>query len=378
MRKNSQAGPWSARIEIAPGLEATLLDELREMGLDAKAEKGALELMVDPATLRRIQVDSRIAARVTIKLGTVDADSLETLADRVRKLPWKAFVHPRQPVEIKATCTASRVRHHDWVEAKVEHAIQDALRGPRLPGGRPPKQALRVIVRVDQDRATLRVDASGELLHKRGWRVDVGEAPLRENLAAAILRAAKWKPGISLVDPMCGSGTFAIEAAIWASGRPPGGHRSFACETWPCWPRLAESERGQNPMETMILASDRESAQVDRARENAGRARVDRRIRFETCTFESLPPPPVAGLLVANPPWGERLGRPEQVAVLHGKWASHLRTTWAAWRSVVLVPDAPWAKKAWGVGFHPMLRFSSGGTRVVALLREPPLGSERP
>jgi putative N6-adenine-specific DNA methylase len=350
-------------------LEATLQDELRGLGFEGQVDKGALEGVVDAATLRRIHVESRIASRVTVKLATVEADSLDTLAERVRKLPWKTYIHPRQPVEVKATCTASRVKHHDWVEAKVAHAIADALRGPRLPGAKPPKDPLRIIVRLHQDKATLRVDASGELLHKRGWRLDVGGAPLRENLAAALLRAAGWHPGMPLVDPMCGSGTLVIEAALWAAGRAPGGHRNFAFEQWPGWPNSPSQRPPENAVETSLFGADRDEASIDRARQNAGRARVDRRIRWAISPFEDLELPPVPGLLIMNPPWGERLGRPEQVANLHSRWATRIRTTWTDWTAVVLVPDTLWAKKAWGGDFRPLLRFSSGGTRVVALRR---------
>lgn len=366
----SGAGPWNARVEVAPGLEEILLDELSELGLEGQPDTGGIELRLDPGELLRIQRWSRIASRVTVRLGTVGAESLDMLADRARKQPWKNYIHPRQPVDVRATLHRSRLRHRERVEAKVKHAIADALRGPRLPGGRPPTEPARVGVRLDRDRASLRIDASGELLHRRGWRKDTGRAPLRENYAAAVLRAAGWRPGMSLLDPMCGSGTFAIEAALWSRGIAPGGARSFACERWPCWPlKPSNASPASADPGAPIYASDRDERAIHAARSNADRAGVGARITLTRVPLEELEIPTSPDMIVLNPPWGDRLGDQRALAQIHGRWANLLRQRWPRATLVCVVPDAGWARRTWGEGATAALRFPTGGTRVVAWVR---------
>jgi putative N6-adenine-specific DNA methylase len=361
------------RLEIAPGLEPFLQQELAELGIEARVDKGGVETRLDAAGLMHVQRESRIASRATIRLGNVGAESLEVLADRVRKLPWSLYVHPRQPLDIHVTSSRSRLRRRDRVSAKVELAIGDALKGPRRPGGRPPREPVRVLVRIENDKATLRVDASGELLHKRGWRQAVGRAPIRENLAAALLRAARWQPGEPLVDAMCGSGTFPIEAALWTLGRPPGSHRRFACENWPCWsaPPIRNRPPGRDAG-ALIMAADRDPRATERTLDNARRARVEARITVATAALRALPPQPGPGLVVANPPWGSRLGQADELAKLYSAWSNHLRAEWPEWRVLVVVPDTSWGRRAWGSEAETAAHFESGGTKVIALLRTPP------
>lgn len=368
-RSGSAAGPWKARALIAPGLEPWLLEELQELGLPGVIDTGGIELRVDADELLRLQRCSRLAARVTVRLGTVGAESLEMLADRARKQPWATYIHPKQPLEVRATVTRSRVRYRERVESKVTLAIQDALRGPRRAGQRPPREPARIGVRIENDKATFRVDASGELLHRRGWRRDPGRAPIRENLAAAVLRASGWRPGVPLLDPMCGSGTFAIEAAQWTAGILPGARRDFACERWPCWPKPPEPAPPRPHAAAPILAADRAPQAIDAARANAARAGVRDRITWTAAAIEDLTVELEGGLVILNPPWGERLGDVGTVARLHARWSALVRSRWPSSARVAVVPDAGWASRAWGEGSTAIARFSSGGTRLVAWAR---------
>jgi len=371
--RRSNAGPWTVRLEITPGLEDVLAAEIEELGVKvATRDTGGVEARMDAKTLLHVQRWSRVASRATIRLARVQAPSLEGLAERVRKLPWGLYAVPRQPVQVDVSSTRSKLRHRKTVAAKVEHAIADALRGPRRPSGRPPREPLRVGVRIENDVATIRVDASGELLHKRGWRKDPGRAPLRENLAVAVLRAADWRPGEALADPMTGSGTFAVEAALWSLGRAPGSHRPFACEHWASWPspKPPPGPRSSDPG-TLILAADRDQRSLDRARKNASRARVDARIQLEHTALCDLRPPAPTGLVVMNPPWGDRLGDPGHARSLHTRWREHLHDAWPAWRVAVLVPDEPWAASVWRAQARVAARFRSGGTAVCVWVHEP-------
>ncbi|MFK7927580.1 MAG: class I SAM-dependent RNA methyltransferase [Myxococcota bacterium] len=362
----------TVRVEIPPGLESLLVAELDQLGIKTTADKGGVEGRLTAAQLLHLQRWSRLSSRATVRLATVAAPDLAGLASRVRKLPWRKYTQPRQPLDIVVTSQDSRLKYKDRVASKVELAIGDALKGPRKPGGKPPREPLRVGVRVIRDKATIRVDASGELLHKRGWRLDPGRAPLRENLAVAVLHAAGWAPGEPLIDPMTGSGTFAIEAALWTLNKAPAHHRSFACERWPSWPKPKEKGPAQaRDAGSLILAADRDERSVQRARKNARRASVDRRIQVRHRALTDLECDATHGLVVMNPPWGERLGDTAGTAQLHHRWSAYLRAHWAGFRVAVVVPDAGWARAAWGSNYRVVAEFRSGGTPVCVMCRDP-------
>lgn len=201
---------------------------------------------------------------------------------------------------------------------------------------------LPLLVRTEGERATLSVDAAGSPLFRRGWRARVGAAPLRETLAAALLRTGGWRGDRPFCDPMCGSGTIVIEAALSAAGRAPGLDRSLALEALPGMDptrldRLRASLRsGARPVNVPILASDRNAGVLRLARKNAEAAGVEGVIRFERCDAADAPVPEGPGLCVANPPWGLRLGEGAEASwVALGRLARRL----GGWRMVALAPE---------------------------------------
>ena len=367
--------PRTALASITPGLEDALLGELTDLGLAARRVDGGVEFLADPASVYAVNLHSRLAARVTVRLGRGSARNLDALAQLVRSLPWRDFVRPGQPVEVRFSSSGSRLRHREPAQRKVALAIADALRGPRLPGPRPPRESLQVVVRVVGDRATVSVDSSGELLHRRGWRRATAKAPLRENLAAAILHLAGWVPGQPLVDPMCGSGTFAVEAAPVAIGKAPGARRSFAFEHWPThdarlWRRLQGEARLLPVLDAgaPIVAADRDAGAVAAARSNADRAGVGGRVQVvERALQEHAPPAGPVGLLVVNPPYGRRVRGGQRTFPLLGR---ALREDWAGWGGAVLLPD-PRFKSALGADFEERAKFKNGGVPVWLFVREP-------
>lgn len=358
---------------VAPGLEEALLDELSELGVEGRVEPGGVAFRADTQGLAGVHLHSRIAGRVTIGLGTIGAASLDALSQGVRGLPWKQFAWPTQPVVVQLTSRRSRLRNRDAVARKVENSIHDALRGPRLPGPKPPREPLGVSVRVENDKALVTVDASGELLHKRGWRKATAKAPLRENLAAAVLRVAQWAPGEALVDPMCGAGTFPIEAAGIALGHAPGGRRAFAFERFPGFDKKAwERQKLDSKAEAIdrvapIVAADRDEGAIEATRSNADRAGVGGRIHVVRSMFHELEPPVGPGLVVMNPPYGERIegsGGPARVYKLIGET---LRKNWRGWRVAILVPGSRWLG-ALGFPVDKGPEFSNGGIKVILAL----------
>ncbi len=349
---------------IPPGLEPVLVAELRELGLSAEAVEGGALFPSQGDALLRAVLGARTPARVWLRVASFRATTLDDLARRAREAAWSRFVSPRQPVQARVSAARSRLRHRDTVGKKVELAVQDALRGPRrASAGRPSRDPVDVLVRIVDDVVELSVDASGDAHWRRGWRRDIGEAPLRENLAAAVLRLVGWRPGEALVDPMCGSGTFPIEAATIASGRPVGAGRRFALERWPehdpATLRRVLAGLQRPPTATSLLGADRDEAVLRAARANADRAGV--RVSFVHRAVAELAPLGAPGLVVANPPWGERIRGADDA------WrdlGDALRARFAGWRVALLVPDRRFLKLA-GLDLRRVGGFSSGGVRLA-------------
>lgn len=365
-------------VQGVPGLEPALADELAELGLRGRIEVGGVELPADARAMWAVHLHSRLAGRVWVRVARFGATQLEQLAAGVRRAPWSRWAHPRQPVEVRVASSGSRLRHREAIEKKVAHAIADALRGPRLPTGRPPREPVGVLVRIVDDRVEVSVDASGDLLHRRGWRQATAKAPLRENLAAAVLRLVGWAPGEALVDPMCGSGTFPIEAATIAMGLPPGGARGFAFERWPshdaaAWAAFQRRRPAVLDTSAPIVGTDRDPGAVEAARGNARRARVADRVVLRAVDFRDLEPPAPTGLLVANPPYGERVSGAAPVFAELGRT---LRARWAGWRFALLVPDRGLLGRL-RLPTRELARFRNGGI-PVALVAGEVEGAPRP
>lgn len=359
-------GPERAFAVVAPGLEPYLKVELAGLGVRPREVEGGCEFTASRESLYRVHLHTRLAARVWVRVGEIPATTLDALGNGARQLPWARYVTPGRSVVVRATCHQSRLRHRETVAAKVELAIRDALRGPRrTDGARPPREPLDVLVRIVEDRAELSVDASGENLHRRGWRKDIGEAPLRENLAAAVLAIADWDPAEALVDPMCGSGTFLIEAATIAAGRPPGRDRSFAFQAWPShdpavWDkvRAAPTSAIGRPV---LLGADRDPEVLRAAASNARRAGVADRLRFDHVDVAALAPPEVTpGLVVCNPPYGGRIRGADDAWTALGRT---LRERFAGWRVALLVPDPRLLGRS-RLRLPKLASFSNGGLRV--------------
>jgi putative N6-adenine-specific DNA methylase len=318
--------------------------------------------------LYRAHLYGRVAVRIRLRLGSFLSKNLEMLAQGIRALPWERYVHPRQRIEVQVASG----RPGAGVARKVEHAIRDALRraGPPSRSAGPPSRLppVAVLVRGEGDRVDVSVDASGERLHRRGWRKDVTEAPLRENLAAAVLHLAEWHPGEALVDPMCGSGTFVVEAATIAAGLPAGGGRSFAFEAWPShdealWARI-RGERGPAFPPCPILGSDIDAAAVRAATANARRAGVADRVSLRTAGVDALTLPMLPqgpGLVVANPPYGARLAGAKAAWRVLGEV---LRARAVGWRVALVVPD-PALLRLTRLSLPRIARFDNGGLEVA-------------
>lgn len=357
---------WFAAIP--PGLEAALARELESLGHRSKRVPGGARLEASLETGARLAATLRTPSRLLLELAEGPVSSLDALAALVRGIDWRLYLAPGAPVQLETTLRDARFRARASMDGLIEQAIQAARRGPRAstPPRQPPEPQ-RVRVRVEGERALVSLDAGGELLHFRGWREAGLRAPLRENLAAALLFAAGWEPGEPLLDPFCGSGTIPIEAALLAAGRPPWTRRRFA---WMEWPGLAglsppDPSRGRSGAAS-IFGADKESRALAAAHDNAERARVD--ISWIQADIAALQPPAPTGLLLTNPPYGERLG--QRVDGVYLALGRALRERFPAWRALFLCPSPALAQKV-DRDATALTTFSNGGIRVGLWVVDP-------
>lgn len=397
-------GPWDLFVVTAPGLEEITGAELSALGLPPLGvEPGGLRLQGDAATLWHLNLHLRTASRVLVRVAEFRAVGFQELEKRGRKVPWAEFLPPGTDpaaVEFEVTCRKSRLYHSGAVEARLREAMVEGLRGRRRgasggtasggaasagkgssapPGARPTP---RFVVRLLRNRLTLSADASGEHLHRRGYREAVGKAPLRETLAAALLLAAGWRGECPLLDPFCGSGTLPIEAALLAGGMAPGRHRRFAFEGWPrVDPEVGTSARAAAVSDVeaspgsgistdaaapLIRGADRDAGAIRAARENAARAGVSERVEFVQAALSeaSFPAPP--GLLVTNPPYGHRVGEVATLRNLYARLGDRLRGDWSGGELVLLSADRALTAQL-GLETRVLFRTRNGGIPVEAV-----------
>ena len=226
------------------------------------------------------------------------------------------------------------------------------------------------MVRFEHDVCTISADSSGELLHRRGYRKATAKAPIRETIAAGVLLSLGYDGADPLLDPMCGSGTFAIEAALIARNIAPGAARSFACEAWPSFDRGVSGRvrsaalTAQRPSAAApIVASDRDAGAIAAARANAERAGVSGDVTFTQCALSAIVAPAGAGLLVANPPYGLRVGESGALRDLYAQIGNVTRAKLAGWRVALISADRKLEAQA-RLPFADEVRFSNGGIKV--------------
>ncbi|HJN74484.1 MAG TPA: hypothetical protein QGF58_11175 [Myxococcota bacterium] len=348
---------------IAPGLEEALAEEVRALSeRQVVPVEGGVELDGDLVDAAGLALWSRCAGEVLIRVGEIHAPSLEHFRKELSRLPWKDFVHPGQPTDVRVY--GGRLGRTDVVAKKVVHTVRDALRGPRR-AKRPPTHAVGVRVRLLGKRAVVSIVAATGL-HKRGWRRATARAPIRENLASACLVAAGWQPGVPLYDPFCGSGTFAIEALRW--GAAPGIGQTPPVTTLPAfpprtWKRMLDEARASRPEPTEVLAADRDVGAVRAARANAERAGVALPILQKDISASLDRKLTGPGLVMINPPYGRRVAENVKLAPLYRRAGDALGQQVQGWRVAVVCADAALAGRL-GRNVEAIARFSNGGISV--------------
>ncbi len=340
-------------LAAPPGLEPVLLDETREAGFaGAKAVPGGVEFDGGWPDVWRANLELRGASRVLARIGSFRAFHLAQLDKRARKFPWGDVLRPDVPVKVEAVCRKSKIYHAGAAAQRIERAIEETLGAPSGGAG-----ALKLMVRIEDNLVTFSLDTSGDLLHKRGHKEAVGKAPMRETLASLFLRQAGYRGTEPVADPMCGSGTFVIEAAEMALGLQAGRARRFAFEQFAGYdPEAFAALRRSGPERDTthcFQGSDRNAGAVEMATANADRAAVDGCTRFlQAAAGDFTPPPGAPGLVMVNPPYGARIGNKKLLYALHGSLGQVLMERCSGWR-VGIVTSEGGLSRATGLPFLP-------------------------
>ncbi|RKD33935.1 THUMP domain-containing class I SAM-dependent RNA methyltransferase [Thermohalobacter berrensis] len=308
------------------GLEAVVKREVQALGYNhIKVENGKVTFKADESAIPKANLWLRSADRVLLKMGEFKALSFEELFEKTKALPWDEWITEDGEFTVTGKSIKSKLYSVPDCQSIVKKAVVEKLKtkynrewfeetGPKF----------TIQVSLLKDIATLTIDTSGVGLHKRGYRVDQVEAPLKETLASAMVQLSYWNKDRLLLDPFCGSGTIAIEAAMIGKNIAPGLNRSFASEEWPrvgkkLWKeaRVEAFESIDQDVRLNIIASDIDSKAIEIAKENAFEAGVDDCIKFKNMDVLDMKVKEKYGVIICNPPYGERLGERKEVQELY-------------------------------------------------------------
>jgi putative N6-adenine-specific DNA methylase len=306
-------------------MEQALAEELAEIAQDTSSATlkvhnqvpGGVHCSGSMQDAYRINLHSRIASRVLMRMANKTYNNENDIYDLVLEQPWEDWFGVDHTIRVDITAVKSPLKSLEFTTLKIKDAVCDRFRDQfgKRPSVNTREPDMRILGFLDQRNFTIYLDTSGEALFKRGWREETGDAPLRENLAAGLLRVAGWKPGMPLFDPMCGSGTILIEAAQMVQGIPPGARRRFAFEKFHDFDRAAWTEMKTSikpnplPAEPTIFGSDISGDMVAMTRHNLRVAGVLIEVPLKQIEAQQVQPPTdVPGILLTNPPYGERIG----------------------------------------------------------------------
>ena len=390
---NPRPLPSPLFVTCARGLEPLLVDELRQFGFSDVAERGGGVTAAGTwAQAYRACLWSRLASRVLLPLAHFEIADADALYAGARTIDWPGWFDVSRTFAIDVAGRSNTVTHTNFAALRVKDALADRFRD--VHGRRPDVDTqdpdISVHVHLHGAQATISLDLSGESLHRRGYRLDSGGAPLKENLAAAILLRAGWpavaERGGALLDPMCGSGTLLLEAAMMAGDIAPGlgrtRHGFLALtgadhELWQALIAEAEQRRREGAEKIPpLFGCDIDPAALKAARSNADRAGLRDRIRFEQADVSQMrPPTETPGLVVSNPPYGERMGSEAEMVKLYSLLGARLKTSFGGWRAAIFT-GRPDLGPRMGLRAEKLYSFYNGDLPCKLLLFDVPVPAE--
>ncbi|MDB9526003.1 THUMP domain-containing protein [Oscillatoria sp. CS-180] len=332
---------------VARGLEDTAAQELHTLGARAIAPGFCgVTFEGDQALLYRTNLWARLPFRILVKIAEVRCQDADELYKEIRRIDWEQYLTPDFTLAVAATGKNHQLNHTHFTALQVKNAIVDQQRdrfGQRssVDTHRPDVQ---VNIHINRDRATVSLDSSGNSLHRRGYRPAVGKAPLKESLAAALIYLSGWQQTQAFCDPLCGSGTLPLEAALMGLNRAPGLFRDrFGFETWPdfdagVWQKLRHEAEAEQHSDLMapIVGCDRDAEVIAQAQDNARNCQVSDQVTLQKIDLSLVEAPASSGVVLCNPPYGERIGRDEDLAAFYKLLGDVLKQRFKGWTAFVL------------------------------------------
>lgn len=376
-RDGAAEGDWELFVACAPGLERLLVEELRALGVEElKLDAGGVALRGDARLIHRANLELGLASHVLVRLVRFPVRALGELERKARRLPWDRWLRPGTPRSFRAACRRSRLYHGKAVCQRVAEGAARVLGDGLVEAtAEQATEAVPVRIRVFRDRCTISIDASGDPLHRRGWRLESTKAPLREDLARALVLASGWESGTPLVDPMCGAGTIPIEAALIARDLAPGLGRRFALERTRLFEpeldqelRAAARDRSRPEAGSPIVAADRLEGAVGATRRNAERAGVLADLDVRQVEVDALEwPDAPRGAVVTDPPYGRRT-RSKGIDRVYADLARRVGELPEAWKLALVVAERR-LLRGLDLSVQPALTTDHGGLKVDYMVR---------
>ncbi|MEL6384490.1 MAG: THUMP domain-containing protein [Cyanobacteria bacterium J06626_18] len=340
---------------VARGLEEIAARELDDLGARS-VEPGfcGVAFMGNQELLYRVNLWARLPFRILMQVAMFPCQDADDLYRGTSAIDWQAYLTPDHTLAVAATGKTRQLNHTHFTALQVKNAIVDQQRDRFTQRSNIDTQHpdVQVNVHLYRDRATVSLDSSGSSLHRRGYRPAVGTAPLKESLAAALIHLSEWQPDQAFCDPLCGSGTLPLEAALIGLNRAPGLFRDrFGFESWPnfnagLWHRLQRDAQTaqRDTLAAPIVGCDRDRDVIIQARTNAHNSYVPSQVTFSETNLADVEAPANSGVLLCNPPYGERLGKDEDLAAFYKLLGDVLKQRFKGWTAFVLSGNKALAK----------------------------------
>ena len=318
----------------AMGLESVVAHEVRALGYEVEVENGKVIFEADSSAIPRVNLWLRVADRVKIIVGEFKAYSFDELFERTKELPWEEYISEDGMFPVSGKSHKSKLFSVSDCQAIVKKAIVEKLKIKHGISGMMPEIGSRykVEVAILKDKVTLTLDTSGAGLHKRGYRVGQGEAPLKETLAAALVKLTNWRHDQPFIDPFCGSGTIPIEAALIGQNIAPGFNREFDSENWhfiknKVWEQAFEEaeDLAKYDRKIDILGTDIDHSMIDISKKNAQEAGLSDIIKWKQMQVSDLTINQSNGYVIGNPPYGQRISEEDEVSEIYSQLGTVMR-----------------------------------------------------
>lgn len=364
---------------VGRGLEEIASQEIIKLGgQNVQTDFTGVHFQGDRTLLYRVNLWSRTIFRVLWMLETIPSQDPEQLYKNVKKIDWSTYINPSETLAVHCTGKNSRLNHSHFTALQVKNAIVDQQQEKYGTRSDIDTQNPDIIINahIRENKCTLSLDSSGDSLHRRGYRPAMGMAPLKETLAAAILQMTDWNPELPLIDPLCGSGTFPIEAALMALNIAPGLYRQeFAFQRWhdydsDVWEKVfTEAEASEKETMPIIMGSDADEEVIKQARSNARACGFADKLQFHHQKLIDVEPPADHGVLICNPPYGKRLSETEQLFPFYKLLGDVLKQRFKGWTAYILCGNKELTKKV-GLRTSQRIPVDNGGIPCTLLKYE--------